>query len=229
MRSAITATGMGLGVLGDQIGGAPRGEGVDPLMRQAFDAGRQAFDPPRDEGAIDEIAQPRVLGRLELQHRVALERVERLKMRFRCARLRFGGRAAEAAVAQQSRHVGEAREAPEAVILPEERGRGLADRRVGRIGIVEEIGVARVEAHAPPGDVDRKRHGGPSKAFRPSRKWAARGTEGRSLRGGEGGALGLAVILPAPLNVFSELRPRLVPPSKLARLREGAPGRRRGY
>jgi hypothetical protein len=30
-------------------------------------------------------------------------------------------------------------------------------------------------------------------------------------------------ILPARLNVFSELQPRLVPPSKLARLREGAP------
>ena len=45
-------------------------------------------------------------------------------------------------------------EAPEAVVLPEEHGRGFADRGVGGIGIVEEIGVARVQANAAPRGVD---------------------------------------------------------------------------
>ena len=55
---------------------------------------------------------------------------------------------AEAAVAQERRDVGVGSKAPEAVILPEERGRSGADRGIGRIGIAEEGGIARVEADA---------------------------------------------------------------------------------
>src|SRR6185437_2935350 len=146
-----------IGVFRDQIGGTPRDERVDPLMRQSFDAGGEPFDPPRDECAIDEIAQPRVLGWLELQHGMSFERVERFEMRPGLTPAGFD-RAAEAAVAQKRRNVGEAREAPEAVVLPEERRRGGADCGVGRIGIVEEFGVARVEAHAALCNVDSQGH-----------------------------------------------------------------------
>ena len=64
-------------------------ERVDPLVRQRGDPGPELFDPARDEGAIDEVAQPRVLGRLELEDRMALERVERLKMRLRLGPAQF--------------------------------------------------------------------------------------------------------------------------------------------
>ena len=46
---------------------------VDPLMRQRGDPGLEALDLPRNEGAIDERAQSRVLGRLEFEQRMALE------------------------------------------------------------------------------------------------------------------------------------------------------------
>ena len=78
----MTATGMGVGELGDELGRAGSRERVDPLVRQRRDLRRELFDAARDEGAVDEVAQPRVLGRLELQDRMPLERVERLKMRL---------------------------------------------------------------------------------------------------------------------------------------------------
>ena len=102
-RSAITATGMGL------ANSATRSaERIARKSRSAhapaFRSAVRAFDPARDEGAIDEVAQASVLGRLELEHRMALERIERLKMRSRLAptppdstdalSARTGGRAA---------------------------------------------------------------------------------------------------------------------------------------
>ena len=134
-------------------------EAVDPLMRQRGDPRPELLDPARDEGAIDEVAQPCVLGRLKLEDRMALERVERLKMGLRLGPAQFRPAhqvrylAAETAVAQQRRDVGVEGEAPEAVVLPEEHGRGFVDRGIGAIGIVEETGVARIEAHAAPRDV----------------------------------------------------------------------------
>ena len=159
--------GNGSGELGDQVGRALRRERVDPLVRQRGDPGPELFDPARDEGAIDEVAQPRVLGRLELEDRMALERVERRKMRLWLGPAQFRPAhqvrdlATEAAVAQQRRHIGVAGEAPEAVVLPEEHGRGCVDRGIGAIGIVEKAGVARVEPHAAPRGVYRWRHGRP--------------------------------------------------------------------
>ena len=101
-----------------------------------------------------EIAEPRVLGRLHLQDRMALDRVERREMGFgrRPAELLAAHHVqdlpAEAPVAQQRRHVGVRGEAPEAVVLPEEDGRCGADRGVGRVRVVEEGGIARIEADA---------------------------------------------------------------------------------
>ena len=65
---------------------------------------------------------------------------------------------AEAPVAQQRRDVGVGGEAPEAVILPEEDGRRGADRGVGRIRVVEEGGIARIEADAAARGVDDRVH-----------------------------------------------------------------------
>ena len=113
-------------------------------MRQTRDLGRQFLDPARDEGAIDEIAQPGVLRRLELKHRVALERIERRKMLFCLARASLDDCPAEAAIAQQRCDVGEAREAPEPVLLPEEGRRAFADRCVGRVRIIDELWVAGI-------------------------------------------------------------------------------------
>ena len=79
----------GAGELGDELGRAVLSKCVDPLVRQRRDLRREFFDAARDEGAIDEAPKPRVLGRLELQDRMALKRVERLKMRLRLGPAQF--------------------------------------------------------------------------------------------------------------------------------------------
>ena len=65
---------------------------------------------------------------------------------------------AEAPVAQERRDVGVRGEAPEAVVLPEEDGRCGANRGVGRVRVVEEGGIARIEADAAAGGVDGRVH-----------------------------------------------------------------------
>ena len=65
---------------------------------------------------------------------------------------------AKALVAQERRDVSMSGEAPEAVILPEERGRGGSDRGVGRIGIGEEGEVAWIESDAAARGVDGQGH-----------------------------------------------------------------------
>ena len=62
---------------GDEVGRALSLENVDSLMREASDPRRERLDPARDEGAVDETPQPCVLGRLELENRMAFDRVER--------------------------------------------------------------------------------------------------------------------------------------------------------
>ena len=54
-------------VRGNQIGFPLRRESVDQLMRERLDPRRQPFDLTRNEGAIDQAAQPGVLGRFQLQ------------------------------------------------------------------------------------------------------------------------------------------------------------------
>ena len=125
----------GASEFGDEIGRALGHERVDPLMRQSLDLRSELFDPARDEGAVDEVAQPCVLRRLELQHRMALERVERLKMRSStggqpsASRLITAGSSGRSGGRAEAPRRRQAREAPEAVVLPEERRRRVADRR----------------------------------------------------------------------------------------------------
>ena len=95
---------------------------------------------------------------------MALERVERGEMGLgrRPAELLAAHHVqdlpAEAPVAQQRRDVGVGGEAPEAVILPEEDGRLGADRGIGGVRVVEEGGIARIEADAAAGGVDDRSH-----------------------------------------------------------------------
>ena len=95
-------------------------------MRQRRDLRPELFDAARDEGAVDEIAQPRVLGRLELQDRMPSSASNGSKMRLGLgpAELRATDHVqdlpAETAVAQKTGNIGVAGEAPEAVILPKE-------------------------------------------------------------------------------------------------------------
>ena len=136
----------------DEVGAAARLDRVDPLVRQGCDSRPELLYLARDEGAVDEIAEPRVLGRLNFQDRMALERVELGEMGFGRRPTEFlpahdvQDLPAETAVPQQSRDVGVGGEAPEAVILPEEGGRLGADRGVGGVRVVEEGRVARIEA-----------------------------------------------------------------------------------
>ena len=76
----------------EKIGRAFPRESVDPLMRERGDGGRELLDLARDEGAVDEGAQPRVLGRLEFEQRVALERVEGREMRLSARASRVASR-----------------------------------------------------------------------------------------------------------------------------------------
>ena len=73
----------------EQIDRALRLEPVDQLVGQSVDARRKAFDLPRYEGAIDEIAQARVLGRLEFEQRMAFDIEERPQMGGRLAPAKF--------------------------------------------------------------------------------------------------------------------------------------------
>ena len=148
----------------DQVRLAVGGEGVDPLVGERGDAGCELLHLARDEGAVDEVSEAGVLGRLHLENRMALERVEGGEMRLRRRPAeRLAGRdvkdlPAEAPVAQQRRHVGVRREAPETVVLPEEGGRCRPDGGVGRIRVVEEGRVARIEADPAAPGVDYGDH-----------------------------------------------------------------------
>ena len=105
----MTATGMGPANSAMSSAEPVRANASIRSCANAAIWGRKFFDATRDEGAIDEIAQPRVLGRLELQDRVALERIEGLKMRrgLRPGELRATYHVqdlpAKAAIAQQGR------------------------------------------------------------------------------------------------------------------------------
>jgi len=75
--------GNGRREVGQKIGLAPFDKSVDPLMRKARYVWREFLNLTRHERAIDERPEPCVLGRLEFQKRIALQRVEGLKMAFR--------------------------------------------------------------------------------------------------------------------------------------------------
>ena len=107
-------------------------------MSEVGDGRAQALDPARDEGAVDERAQPRMSGRLALQHGVGVDGVEVARVRggLGQAELPRGGDvqdlAAETPVAQQAVHVRVAGEEPVPVLLPPEHRRLGVEPRIGR-------------------------------------------------------------------------------------------------
>ena len=161
----MTATGIGPANSAMSSAEPARRECVDALVRQRRDLRRKLFDPTRDEGAIDEIAQPRVLGRLELQHRMALERVEGLKMRLRARGQPSSARLITCRICRPKRRSRRARKrrrggrSTRSHIPPRRMRARFADRCVGGIGIAEETGVARIEANAAARGVDGRTHG----------------------------------------------------------------------
>jgi hypothetical protein len=72
----MTITGIGAAEGVEEVEGPP-GEGVDQVMGQRPDLGRQRVDPAAGEGAQDQRAQPRMARRLQFQHGMRLDRVER--------------------------------------------------------------------------------------------------------------------------------------------------------
>ncbi len=123
---------------------------VDQFVCQRLDAGPQFFDLPRDEGAVDERAQPCVDRRLEFQHRMRLDRVESGKVRAVAVGAAAVGNAcgilpAEASVAQQPVDVVKTAKAPVAEFFPEERTALGVQPRIGLVGILIEPLVARIE------------------------------------------------------------------------------------
>jgi hypothetical protein len=134
----------GGGEVGYELGLALLFNAVDQAIGKAGDRGAQAFHLARQEGAVDEAAeppQPGVDGRLEFQQRMRFEVVEGLEMRGRCgpaqllARCHMQDLAAEAAVPQKGVHILVPGEAPDAILLPFEHRSPGADRVIGRIGI----------------------------------------------------------------------------------------------
>ena len=118
--------GSGAAKAGSRSTGSAGLEAVDQFVGERFDARPKPFDLARDEGAVDQRAQPRVRGRLKLEHGIRFDGIEGCQMRaVRCDATAVGnaGRvlAAEPAVTQQPVDVVIAAEAPEAEILPEER------------------------------------------------------------------------------------------------------------
>ncbi|RDJ94128.1 hypothetical protein B4Q13_16920 [Lacticaseibacillus rhamnosus] len=74
------------------------------LTMRRGDARRQTLDMARDEGAVDEIAQQRVLGRRELEQRMTLDLEERRDMAGRLGRLAALQRRREGAFRRRISH-----------------------------------------------------------------------------------------------------------------------------
>ena len=114
----------GCGVGWDEIKRTISWKPVDQFMRECLDPGTQPLDGARDEGAIDQRAQPRVGGRLQFQQRTAFDLIETRKMFApgngieRCSPAVFPS---EPLVAEQPVDVVKTAEAPDAVIVPEKR------------------------------------------------------------------------------------------------------------
>src|SRR4029079_5588755 len=98
--------------------------------------------------------------RLRLEQRMLLEVIERREMPCSLGPAKLFTRhhmqdlAAKAAIAQQCRDVGMARETPIAVLLPFEDRRLIAQPMIGRIGIVKKARIARIEADASSCSID---------------------------------------------------------------------------
>ena len=136
-------------------------------MRELRDARAKLFDLARDEGAVDERAEPRVDRRLARDHGKIVDVVERPHVLRRLGQAELLARrdmqdlAAEAAVAKDAVHRLVAGEAPHAELFPEEDGRDGADALEGGVGVLVESGIGGVERDAA-SDAASMRSGAPA-------------------------------------------------------------------
>ena len=151
--------------IGDDLAGPPRLRSVDRRMGEFGDARRQPLDLARDESATDERAQARVLGRLEFEQRMALDRVERREMRrgargqpsssrvatWRICRPKRRSRSSAETSAWRAKHRIRNRS-------QKKTGVARANFAIGGIGVDEKGGIARIQRHAA---VARRRRSGP--------------------------------------------------------------------
>ena len=120
----------------------PAGHLVQQAAAGRLDPRGQRGDPPRGEGAQHQPPQAGVPRRLELEHRVALDPVERREVRrHRAGRRRLPS---EAPVPQERGHRGVRGRHRHAVLLPPHHGPERAGARVERVGILHEVGIGRV-------------------------------------------------------------------------------------
>ena len=153
--------GSGEAKAGSRSTASPSGKASISSFASASTRGLQPLDLPRDEGAVDQRAQPRVDRRLEFQHRMRLDRVEGGKVRTVAVGAAAVGNAdralpAEAPVAQQAVDVVETAEAPVAELFPEERAALAVQPGIGFIRVLVETLVARIEPQAAGRGVEGK-------------------------------------------------------------------------
>ena len=155
--SAMTTAGMGAAKALISSVRAHRLKLVDHLVGEPVDARSQLLDMARDEGAVDEHAEPRVGGRLERQQGVLFGQIERggVVLGRRPAKFvaahHMEDLASEALVAQQRVDLLEAGKAPVAVVLPVKARPGAVPIGVVRIGVSEKGAVAGIGGNTPVG------------------------------------------------------------------------------
>jgi len=134
------ADGQGLGEGLQKVEFAGR-EAVGQLRGKRGDVGGHPGDPARGEGAQHKVAQAGVAGRLQLQHRMGLDGVERGKVRRKGNR--FNGFAAKAAVAEDRVHRRRVAGAGQVVVLPVKERTCRAGDFIERIGVLDKGGIGR--------------------------------------------------------------------------------------
>ena len=144
--------GVRLGVVVQELHRAGFGERLEQVAREVARRLAQRLDAAGREGGCDELADARVIGRLEPEEAPALGRPERLPawIEGRDADL-LGGQhvskvATKALVAQTAAHVLVARHEPALVRLVVEDGCRLAQPVQDGIRILEKAGIGRIEA-----------------------------------------------------------------------------------
>ena len=135
----------------DEIGFSIGRKPIDQVISQALDARLQARDLPREERGIDEAAQAGVHWGLQLEQGMLFKGVKRTQVRRRFRPAEFLARRhvenlpSESPFALQRADVLVAGEAPVSELLPKKDGAFLAPARVERVGVLHELGLARIE------------------------------------------------------------------------------------
>lgn len=124
------------------------GHGGDEFVGKCRDFGGERVDAARGEGAEHEAAQAGVTRRLQFQHGMGFDRVERREMGGRFGGHAVGPFAAEAAVTEEGLHDLVASGGGQAVVFPEKERAGRAGAVIEGVGIGDERRIVRGLAEA---------------------------------------------------------------------------------